>query len=384
MKFEMLDITFIKPYSKNTKLHPKSQVDKIKKSILEFGFTNPILLDKDKEVIAGHGRLMAAKELQLDKVPVVYLEDLTEAQVKAYRIADNRLAESDWDEELLKQEFMDLKSLDFDLSLTGFDLTEVGQYVKGLNDVVEVEAEEAENIETDIKLGNLIQLGNHKLMCGDSTNKLMIENLIYGHKISGVYTDPPYGINLEGDNSKRGKDTSLMKGGLNLKSFKDDSTIYAEEAFKIIDELDILKQVWWGANYYAHSIPQSNNWLVWDKRVEEKMNNTNSDCELAWVKNEHNSVRIFRHLWNGLIKASEHGQRRVHPTQKPVALAAFCFDKYDMGNNIPDLFGGSGSTLIACEQLNRKCFMMEIDPHYCEVIARRWEKLTGLKRVHLN
>ena len=203
-----------------------------------------------------------------------------------------------------------------------------------------------------------------------------------GVKADMVFTDPPYGINLDGDNSKRGKESSLMKGGLKLKSFIDDSTEYAEKAFDIVQTLGVKKQVWFGANYYCHHLPQTNNWLIWDKRVEEKMNNTNSDAELAWVLDGHQSCRIFRHLWNGLIKGSENGQKRVHPTQKPIALVAFCIQKYAPEcKTLLDLFGGSGTSLIACEQLNRKCYMCELDPHYCDVIITRWENFTGQKAI---
>lgn len=200
-----------------------------------------------------------------------------------------------------------------------------------------------------------------------------------------VLTDPPYGINLNGDNSKRGSETSLMKGGYKLKSFIDDSNKYAIKAFEIVQNLGIPKQVWFGANYYCHTLPESNNWLIWDKRVEDKMTNTNSDCELAWVQDGHNSCRIYRHLWNGLIKESEKNERRVHPTQKPIALMAHCMERYaPEAVIILDLFGGSGTTLIAAEQSGRRCYMMELDPHYCDVILARWEKLTGREAVKIN
>jgi DNA modification methylase len=130
-------------------------------------------------------------------------------------------------------------------------------------------------------------------------------------------------------------------------------------------------------------LPQSNNWFVWDKRVDEKQKDTQSDCELAWVKSKWSSVRIFRHLWKGMIKASERGQHRVHPTQKPVALAEWSFDYFKEVNTVLDLFGGSGSTLIACEKTKRTCYMMEFEPHYCDVIVKRWEDFTGKKAVLL-
>ncbi len=160
--------------------------------------------------------------------------------------------------------------------------------------------------------------------------------------------------------------------------FIDDSTSYAIDAYNIIEGvLKIPRQVWWGANYYCHSLPLSNNWFVWDKRVDDKQRDTQSDCELAWVKSKWSSVRIFRHLWKGMMKDSERGSARIHPTQKPVALAEWAFDYFKEVNSVIDLFGGSGSTLIACEKTNRHCRMMELDEKYVDVILQRWADFTG-------
>ena len=354
----------------------------------KFGFTTPLLIDNNKTIIAGHGRKLAAEKLGMKELPCIVIDDLSENEITALRIADNRISElADHDWKNIKEEWTFLNEEGSGLEfLTGYKEDDfLG--VEELQEIKEVKEDDfdiPDEIKTDIKQGDIIKLGNHRLMCGDSTIRENILELINEEQIDGVYTDPPYGINLDGDNSKRGGESSIMKGGLKLKSFKDDTVDYAVKAFNIIETLKIKKQVWWGANYYAHSLPQTGNWLVWDKRVEEKMENTNSDGELAWILDGHNSVRIFRHLWNGLIKASEHREKRVHPTQKPLALAVWCFSKYDMGDNILDLFGGSGSTMMACEELNKNCFMMEFEPHYCEVICQRWEKLTGKTRELLN
>jgi DNA modification methylase len=216
-------------------------------------------------------------------------------------------------------------------------------------------------------------------MCGDSTDFGSVSDLLDGQKIDMVYTDPPYGINEKGDRSNRG---GLGKGGLakakKYDDFIDDSTEYAIKAFEIVKDLNIKRQVWWGANYYCHSLPLSNNWFVWDKRVEDKQHDTQSDCELAWVKSEFSSIRIFRHLWKGMMKGSEHGQGRVHPTQKPIALAQWAFDYFKDVTTVLDLFLGSGSTLIACEQTDRTCYGMELDPKYVDVIRKRYAKFTAL------
>jgi DNA modification methylase len=266
------------------------------------------------------------------------------------------------------------------VDLTGFDKDLLIEPEDKDDEVPEVP------VEPKSKLGDLYELGNHRVLCGDSTKIEDVDRLVNGAKIDLVYTDPPYGINLDGDNSKRGGESSIMKGGLKLKSFQDDTIDYAVEAFKICESLNIKYQIWWGANYYIHNLPQTNNWIIWDKRVEDKMTNTNSDAELAWVKDWRNGVRIFRHLWNGLIKASEKGEKRVHPTQKPVELARFCFDRYKEKNiiNILDLFTGSGSTLIACEKFDKKFYGMEFDPHYVDVIVQRYVDYTGNNKIKLN
>ena len=384
-----LNITYRKvedliPYVNNSRKHSDQQVAQIAASIKEFGWTNPILVDKDKGIIAGHGRLMAARKLKMDDVPTIELSHLSDAQKKALVIADNKLAlNADWDTQILSLELSELQDIGFDLDILGFDANELNallepEEVEGLTDEDAV-PEVPEEPKT--KLGDIYQLGNHRLMCGDSTSIGAVEKLVNKAKIDLCYTDPPYGINEKGDRSKRG---GLTQGN-KLQDFKDDTIDYAVEAYQIVEGvLNIPRQVWWGANYYCHALPQSNNWFVWDKRVEEKQKDTQSDCELAWVKSKWSSVRIFRHLWKGLIKGSEHGQKRVHPTQKPVALAEWSFDYFKEVNTVLDLFGGSGSTLIACEKTNRSCFMMEFEPHYCDVIVKRWEDFTGKKAVLLS
>jgi len=379
MKIEQRLISELIPYANNARTHNAEQITQIASSIKEFGFNNPILIDKDNGIIAGHGRLEAAKKLNLTEAPTIRLDHLTNAQRKAFMLADNRIAvNSDWDTELLSLELKDLDA-EFDLTMLGFDEKELAallnpEQVEGLTDE---DAVPDVPEEPTTKLGDIYQLGNHRLMCGDSTSIDAVEKLIDNNKIDLCYTDPPYGINEKGDRTAR--KTGLAKNH-NFKDFKDDTTDYAVEAYNIIEGvLNVPRQVWWGANYYCHALPLSNNWFVWDKRVEEKMKDTQSDCELAWVKSKWASVRIFRHLWKGFNKDSERNQPRVHPTQKPVALAEWSFDYFKEVNSVLDLFGGSGSTLIACEKTNRLCYMMEFEPHYCDVIVKRWEDYTGKK-----
>ena len=368
------------PYARNARTHSEEQVAQIAASIHEFGFTNPVLIDKKNRIIAGHGRVLAAQRMKLDAVPTVEL-DLTEAQRRAYVLADNKLAlNSGWNEELLAIEFDELKEMGFDIELTGFSLDEINaltpeEIPEGLTDEDSVPELPIEPV---TKLGDVWLLGNHRVMCGDSTSIDAVEKLVNKQVIDLCYTDPPYGINEKGDRSGR---TGAAEGTKYV-DFKDDSISYAIDAYSIVESiLKIPRQVWWGANYYCHSLPLSNNWFIWDKRVEEKQKDTQSDCEMAWVKSKWSSIRIFRHLWKGMMKDSERGQHRVHPTQKPVALAEWSFDYFKEVQTVLDLFTGSGSTLIACEKTNRIGFFMEFEPHYCDVIVKRWQEFTGKKAI---
>ena len=378
-KIELRGIDTLIPYINNSRQHSDEQVAQIAASIKEFGWTNPILVDGNNGLIAGHGRLLAARKLNMDKIPVIELAHLSEIQKKALIIADNKLAlNADWDNDLLMLELQQLNTDEFNLSLLGFDEKELDALLNPITGTLGLTDEDAvPDIpdEPKTKLGDIYILGNHRLMCGDSTSITDVEKLVAGTTIDLCYTDPPYGINEKGDRTARKR--GLAKNH-NFKDFKDDTIDYAVEAYQIVEGvLQVKRQVWWGANYYCHALPQSNNWFVWDKRVEDKMTDTQSDCELAWVKSKWSSVRIFRHLWKGFNKDSERNQQRVHPTQKPVALAEWSFDYFKEVSTVLDLFGGSGSTLMACEKTGRHCLMMEFEPHYCDVIVKRWEEFTG-------
>ena len=370
------------PYINNSRIHSEEQITQIISSIKEFGFTNPILLSPDNSIIAGHGRLQAVKRLGHEEVPCIIISGLTKTQIKALIIADNQLAlNAGWDLEKLSVEIEGLEEDKFDLNILGFEdefLNDLRkEEVKGL--IEDDETPEVDESKVKCKLGDLWLLGDHRLLCGDSTKEQDVLKLVNNTNIDLIFTDPPYGINEKGDRSNRG---GLAQGN-KLKDFKDDTIKYAVDAFNICNKLlKINRQVWWGANYYCHYLPLSNNWFVWDKRVEEKQKDTQSDCELAWVKSKWSSIRIFRHLWKGMMKGSEHGQRRVHPTQKPIALAEWSFDYFKEVNTVLDLFGGSGSTLIACQKQNKKCFMMEFEPLYADTIIQRWQQFTGKEATH--
>lgn len=386
------------PYINNSRTHSEEQVNQIVASINEFGFTNPLLIDEKDNIIAGHGRLLASKKLKMEEVPCIVLSGLTEAQKKAYIIADNKMAlNAGWDEELLKIELENLKELDFDLELTGFNVDE-------LDNIFQVE-EEQEIVEDDFdieppeepkaKLGDIYQLGNHRLMCGDSTSEEDVEKLMNGNKADMVFTDPPYGMNLDTDFS--GMKSKIFKGGNGGNEY--DAGIvddFNPEMINKIMALDIKETFLWGADYFAELLPNKNDgsWIVWDKRAngnDDIAEDYSSDkmygsCfELCWSRTKHKRD-IARVKWAGMFgMEKQDNKKRLHPTQKPLELCNWFITRYSKDNsNILDLFGGSGSTLIACEQLNRKCYMMELDPKYIDVIIKRWEEFTGKKAIKLN
>ena len=357
----------------------KDQFKYLKDSISRFGLVDPIIINKNKErkniIIGGHQRIKVAKTMGIKDVPCLEV-DLTYDRERELNVRLNKNT-GEWDFDVLANNFdiEELHDWGFDDSELKLDLFE--EEIDGLIDDDEI----PEAVEPICKLGDVWQLGKHRLLCGDSTKKENIELLLDDNKADMVFTDPPYGINEKGDRTAR--KTGLAKNH-NLKDFVDDSIKYAVKNYKIIESLNIKTQIWFGANYYCHFLPMTNNWLVWDKRVEDKMKDTQSDCELAWVKTDKSSVRIFRHLWKGFNKDSERNVPRVHPTQKPIELSVWSFKNYGNPKSVLDCFLGSGTTLIACEKTNRVCYGMELDEHYCDVIINRWEKFTGQKAEKVN
>ncbi|NBW16269.1 MAG: site-specific DNA-methyltransferase [Caulobacteraceae bacterium] len=338
-------------------------------SIKEFGWTNPILVDGSNGIIAGHGRLMAARKLGYTEVPTIELADLTETQKKAYIIADNRLAlNAGWDNEMLTIELNDLLADGFALEILGFDPKELDallepEVVEGLTDE---DAVPDVPEEPKTKLGDIYQLGNHRLMCGDSTFIDDVEKLMQGTYPDLIHTDPPYGMNAV---SK----SSVLRKNYKVDILGDDTPDVAKDAFNLIYGLyPEAKHIWWGANYYCSALPDSECWLVWDK---DNGQSDQTDCELAWAN--------FRSVVRQFTKASEK-TNRVHPTQKPVALMEWIIKRFKLSaNTIADYFGGSGSTLIAAEKHGIQAFVMEFDPRFCDVIVKRWEDFTGKKAVLL-
>jgi DNA modification methylase len=355
------------PYAMNSRTHSEQQVSQIAASIKEFGFLNPIIVDGENGIIAGHGRVMAAKKLGMAEVPVAEAKHLSEAQKKAYVIADNRLAlNADWDTEILGVELSELQGLDFDIDLLGFDADELSkllepEQVEGLTNEDDV-PELPENAVTE--KGGVWIMGNNRLMCGSATELHDIDILMDGIYPDLIHTDPPYGM------------SAVSKSGVLSKTYGTDilgdaDNNCAKDAFNLVNGLfPDAKQIWWGANYYSSVLPDSECWLVWDKNNGQS---DQTDCELAWAN--------FRSVVRQFTQASEKASR-VHPTQKPVSLMEWIIKRFKLSaNSVADFFGGSGSTLIAAEKNGIKAYIMELDPKYCDVIVKRWQDFTGKEAI---
>lgn len=391
LKIEYLPVEALKPYERNARKHRDLDVDAIVKSIEEFGFDDPIgIWSADNLIVEGHGRLMAAKKIGMKTVPCIRLDHLTDEQRRAYALAHNKTAEnSEWDFDILPEELESI--VDIDMSQFGFDIN--------LDDEQEIVEDEVPEVpeEPICKVGDLWQLGRHRLICGDSTDVSVIDRLMDGVKAKLLLTDPPYGIDIVSHNTRKiGGDKPVTVGKVhgNAKNaiiqqckeyapvIGDDTTDTARASYDVaITCTD--NQIIFGGNYFTDFLPPSRCWIVWDK----KNSGTFADAELAWTSFD-KVVKLYHFMWNGLCREGSRkleGKTRVHPTQKPVGMLADILKDFSEDNDtILDLFGGSGSTLIACEQLNRRCYMCELDPKYCDVIVDRWENFTGEKAVLLN
>lgn len=394
MKIIDKKISELKPYEKNPRKNDEA-VKYVMESIKEFGFKVPIIIDKNNVIVCGHTRYKASKKLKLDTVPCIIADDLTEEQIKAFRLADNKVSEkAEWNFDLLDDELKGI--FDFDMTDFGFDFENDDE--KPVQEVVEDEVPDVPE-EPKAKYGDIYQLGNHRLMCGDSTSIKDINVLLNGNKIDMIYTDPPYGMSLDTDFSSMkssldfAKEKNFTGGKKYEQGIVDD---FNPKMIETIMSLNIKETFLWGADYFAELLPNKNDgsWIVWDKRANGN-NNIEEDyssdkmygsCfELCWSKNKHKRD-IARVKWAGVFGTEqEFDHKRYHPTQKPIKLSQWFLERYSKENDsVLDLFGGAGSTLIGCEQLNRKCYMIELDPHYVDVIIARWEKFTGKKAKKLN
>ncbi len=394
MQIKQVKVESLIPYIKNSRTHSEAQIAQIAASIKEFGWTNPILVDGDNGVIAGHGRLLAARKLGHKEVPTIELAHMTDNQKKAYVIADNQLAmNAGWDTAILSLELADLKDQGFELDILGFDPKELDnllepEQVDGLTDEDAVPDVPDEPI---TKLGDIYQLGNHRLMCGDSTSIDAVEKLMDGKKANMIFTDPPYGVSYTGglQNSSKG-----LQGNAREMIKNDDIDLY-EEAVTIAsifcDGAVFM--------FYADTVPfglyrgienvggEVVALLIWKKKggygaLGASYKPNHEPCVL-WKKKGSKLNFIGATNENRIWEEDKEGVNKLHPTQKPVAIP-----KRAIGNHkaeiVLDMFGGSGSTLIACEELGRKARIMELDPKYCDVIVKRWEDFTGKKAVLLS
>lgn len=381
------------PYNPRKDLKPDDpEYKQIKKSIKEFGMVEPIVWNKRTgNLVGGHQRFkVLTEEKGVDKLNVSVV-DLDDKKEQALNVALNKVSGT-FDIPRLKELLVSLDDGDFDLSLTGFDELELKDLIdyegkKGLTEDDEVPPVPVDPI---TKPGDLYLLGEHRLLCGDSTKREDVERLMDGQLADMVFTDPPYGMKLNADfssaksNLKMLKDKGLRGGNRYENVIGDDCAFDPRHIVSMFDYCQ--EQFWWGGDYYAERIPNKNDgsWIVWDKRLDESADKMYGSCfEMCWSRARHKR-EIARIKWAGVFgtehEPSINGKKRVHPTQKPINLVLWFFERWGTSKNlIVDLFGGSGSTLIACEKTKRHCFTMELDPAYCDVIVSRWEKFTGQK-----
>lgn len=394
-KLEHVKTATLIPYARNARTHSEQQVSQIAGSIQEFGFCNPVLIDAENGIIAGHGRVMAAQKLGLDAVPCIRLSHLTDAQKRAYILADNRIAlNSGWDEAMLANELSDLHSDEFDMGLMGFDAEELSKLLEidfsteePTGDIVEDEVPEPP-AEPVTKPGDLWILGRHRLLCGDSTKAEDVSRLMDGQKADMMFTDPPYGVNYEGGHFHSG-DVNIKRKREKLNA-DESAEIYSDFLPVALSIVDGPCYMWFADSkaYGVYNAVHNNRCEVHALIIWHKTNATYAAMN-AQYKQRHEPCLYFKPKgstlrWCGATTEStvwsqdRDGINEFHPTQKPVALAAKAINNHE-ATTVVDMFCGSGSTLIAAEQLNRQCYGMEISPAYCDVIVKRWETLTGQK-----
>ena len=398
-KIETRSVADLIPYASNSRTHSDAQVAQIAASIKEFGWTNPILIDGENTIIAGHGRLLAARKLGLDKVPAIVLDHLTKPQQRALVIADNQLAlNAGWDLDMLKAEIEDLNLEDFDISLLGFD----DKFLDGLLEPEPTEGLTDEDAVPEVPetpktvLGDVWVLGNHRLMCGDSTSVTAFDYLMGGAKADMIFTDPPYGMSYGGgraagstkkgalvkahgmiiNDDLQGNDLiALVRDAIATSSalMKEGGALYACFTWRTYAEFEA------GLESCGYKVKAC---IVWDKK-SIGLGNSN-------YRPQHEFIFYCGGQWYGDKSESDvwHMSRGatgkyVHPTQKPVELVERALSNSSKaGDVVIDCFGGSGSTLIACEKTNRHSRLMELDPKYCDVIVKRWQEFTGKQAVH--
>lgn len=391
MQVEQIGIATLIPFAKNSRTHSDAQVAQIAASIREFGFTNPVLIDEANGIIAGHGRVLAARKLKLTEVPCIRLAHLTDAQKRAYVIADNKLAlNAGWDEAMLKLELADLKALDFDLDLTGFDTDEIDALLaeKGTEGLTDPDDTPEPPVEPVTRPGDVWVCGQHRVMCGSSLEMTAMERLCGDQRVDMLLTDPPYNVAYTG----KTKDAlTIQNDSMGDEAFR----TFLRDAFVTADA--VLKP---GAVFYVwHADSEGYNFrgackdagwqvrqcLIWQKNSmvmgRQDYHWQHEPCLYGWKDGA-------GHLWASdrkqttLLKFDRPSRSEDHPTMKPVALFEYQLLNNTKGGDIVlDSFGGSGTTLIAAEKNGRIARIMELDPKYVDVIVKRWEDFTGQKAV---
>jgi DNA modification methylase len=383
-ELKLINIDELIPYANNARTHSKDQINKLRSSLREFGFINPILIDKDYNILAGHGRVMAAREEGIKEVPCVLVEHLTEAQKKAYILADNRLAmDAGWDDEMLALELENLKELDFDMDLTGFDAAEIDELFSNIHDKdvqdddFDVDAALAE--EPISKQGDIWLLGRHRLICGDSTKAEIYEKLMEGKKANLCVTDPPYNVNYTAgsENERKIKNDNMEDKNFYeflLASFKNIFNSLDDGAAAYIFHADTeglnFRKAFKDAGFHLANV------CIWAK---QSLVLGRSDYQWQHEPILYGWKPTGKHRWYADRKQTtiwnfdRPTKSELHPTMKPVPLVAYPIQNSSMSNCIVlEPFAGSGSTLIACEQLGRICYAIELDEKYADVIVKRY------------
>jgi DNA modification methylase len=370
-------VSALVPYARNSRTHSPEQIDQIAASIKEWGFTTPILVDTDGQIIAGHGRLLAAQKLSLDEVPTMTAEGWTDAQKKAYVIADNKLAlNAGWDNAMLAVEMQELGDMGFDLDLTGFGKDEIGALfpneTAGLTD--EDAVPEVPVVPVTVE-GDVWVLGRHRLMCGDSTSIDAVDKLMAGQKADMVFTDPPYNIDYQGVKDKREKIKNDKMADEDFVKFLRNSLMGCETMYVCCS--------WQYAGLFKQAMtdlaraPKA--MIVWNKvNPAQHLDKYFKQHEIIFYYGDFGGQKTLR----GDVWEMKRQKNTVHPTMKPVELIDMAVVDQPNKTVIYDAFGGSGSTLISCEKNHRDCRMMELDPKYCDVIVKRWQDFTGQEATH--
>lgn len=387
MQYYLADINDLIPYIRNARTHSESQIAQIAASIKEFGFLSPILIAEDNTILAGHGRLAAARKLGLKQVPCVKESHLTETQRRAYIIADNKLSlNAGWDEDMLAIELSELQGADFDLDLLGFDESEL---VSIFEDDKEVEdddfdVEEELNKPCFSKAGDIWTLGRHRLICGDSTKEETYKRLMDGKRANLVVTDPPYNVNYEGSAGKIKNDNMNTDKFYNflLDAFSNMEKVMADDASIYVFHADTeglnFRKAFNDAGFYLSGC------CIWKKPSlvlgRSPYQWQHEPCLYGWKKkgkHQWYSGRKETTIW----EFEKPKKNADHPTMKPIALLAYPISNSSMSNTlILDPFGGSGSTLIACEQTDRSCYTIELDEKFCDVIVKRYIEQVGTNK----